>query len=120
MSRTHQIISIAIAIFLIIVVVNLVRRRKLREEYSWLWLLIGVGLLILSLSQALLLRISEFLGTSSVSTLFLLAIFFLIAIVLQYSVRLSELTDQVRKLGQETALKPHNKSEGKKEPGQTK
>ena len=104
-STTHQSSAIVVAILLIVLIIYLVRKRLLREEYSWLWILTGLGLLVLALSDSLLVWISINMGTSPVTTLFLLAIFFLLAIVLQFSIRLSELTDQVRKLAQILAVR---------------
>tara|TARA_B100001971_G_C17815149_1_gene346075 strand:- start:71 stop:418 length:348 start_codon:yes stop_codon:yes gene_type:complete len=105
MSQGHQISFIIVAIFLIALIIYLVRKRMLREEYSWLWILTGLGLLILATSESLLNWLSKLIGTLPITALFLLAIFFLVAIVLQFSIRLSELTDQVRKLAQVLAIK---------------
>ena len=105
MSQGHQISFIVVAIFLIALIIYLVRKRMLREEYSWLWILTGLGLLILAISRALLDWVSELIGILPITALFLLAILFLVAIVLQFSIRLSELTDQVRKLAQVLAVK---------------
>ena len=105
MSLGHQISFIVVAIFLIALIIFLVRKRMLREEYSWLWILTGLGLLALAISQTLLNWVSELIGALPITTLFLLAILFLVAIVLQFSIRLSELTDQVRKLAQVLAVK---------------
>ncbi len=104
-STTHQSSAIVVAILLIVLIIYLVRKRLLREEYSWLWILTGAGLLVLAISDSLLVWISINIGTLPITTLFLLAIFFLVAIVLQFSIRLSELTDQVRKLAQILAVK---------------
>ena len=112
----HQSSAILIALALIVLIIHLVRKRLLRDEYSWLWLLTGFGVLALALSSTLLIWISTKIGTSPVNTLFLIAIFFLVAIVLQFSIRLSELTDQVRKLAQILAVKQidHETDQGKK------
>ena len=112
----HQSRAILIALALIVLIIHLVRKRLLREEYSWLWLLTGCGVLALALSNTLLIWISTKIGTSPVNTLFLIAIFFLVAIVLQFSIRLSELTDQVRKLAQILAVKQidHETDQGNK------
>ena len=104
-SAGHQSSAILIALALIVLIIHLVRKRLLREEYSWLWLLTGCGVLVVALSNPLLIWISTRIGTSPVTALFLIAIFFLVAIVLQFSIRLSELTDQVRKLSQILAVK---------------
>ena len=104
-STIHQSSVTVVAILLIVLIIYLVRKRLLREEYSWLWILTGVALLVVAISDSLLVWISIKIGTLPITTLVLLAIFFLLAIVLQFSIRLSELTDQVRKLAQMLAVR---------------
>ncbi len=94
----HQSSAILIALALIVLIIHLVRKRLLREEYSWLWLLTGCGVIALAPSNTLLIWISTKYGTIPDNPLFLIAIFLLFAIDLQFSIRLPELTDQVKKL----------------------
>ena len=92
-----------IAIFLSIL--EMVRRRKLREEYSWLWLLTGCGIIVLVVWYDLLVFITELIGAVlPTTTLFLFGLIFLMLIALHYSMKISALTDQVRKLAQELAI----------------
>lgn len=94
---------IGIAIFLFIL--EMVRRRKLREEYSWLWLLTGFGIIVLVVWYDLLLFITKFIGAVlPTTTLFLFGVIFLMLIALHYSIKISALTDQVRKLAQDMAI----------------
>jgi len=94
---------IGIAIFLFIL--EMVRRRKLREEYSWLWLLTGFGIIVLVVWYDLLLFITKFIGAVlPTTTLFLIGVIFLMLIALHYSIKISALTDQVRKLAQDMAI----------------
>jgi len=94
---------VGIAVFLFIL--EMVRRRKLREEYSWLWLLTGSGIIVLVVWYDLLVFITELVGAVlPTTTLFLFGLLFLMLIALHYSVKISALTDQVRKLAQELAI----------------
>lgn len=96
-------LTIGIAVFLFIL--EMVRRRKLREEYSWLWLLTGSGIIVLVVWYDLLVFITELVGAVlPTTTLFLFGLLFLMLIALHYSVKISALTDQVRKLAQELAI----------------
>lgn len=96
-------LTIGIAIFLFIL--EMVRRRKLREEYSWLWLLTGFGIIVLVVWYDLLLFITKFIGAVlPTTTLFLIGVIFLMLIALHYSIKISALTDQVRKLAQDLAI----------------
>ena len=101
----QRLVATLISAGLVVLIFELVRRRKLREEYSWVWVITAIGLAVLAWHQDLLLTLSKFVGSSNaVSTLFFGALLFLLALVLQYSVRLSRLTHRYRTLGQRLAL----------------
>jgi len=101
----QRIVASVLAVVVACVVFELVRRRKLREEYSWVWIVTSLIVAALALEQDLLLTVSRWVGASSpVSTLFFGALLFLLALVLQFSVRLSRLTHRHRTLGQRLAL----------------
>jgi hypothetical protein len=101
----QRFVAVALAATLVVLTFELVRRRKLREEYSWVWIATAVVLAVLALQQDLLLTISGWIGSSNVvSTLFFGAFLFVLALLLQVSVRLSRLTHRHRTLGQRLAL----------------
>ena len=100
-----QIISILICIFLVTYVFELVRRKHLNEEYSMGWLITGVSMLALSVSDGLIKWVSELVGaTLFTSTLFFFGLLFLMVICLHFSIRISALTNQVRKLTQSIGI----------------
>ena len=100
-----QIISILICIFLVAYVFELVRRKHLSEEYSMGWLITGASMLALSVSEGLLKWVSEIVGaTLFTSTLFFFGLLFLMVICLHFSIRISALTNQVRKLTQSIGI----------------
>ena len=101
----QKIVFFTIAVMLLMVILELVRRRRLRVEYSWLWLASGVTILVLILRYDLLVWITEVVGAViPTSTLFFFCILYLALLSLNYSVRLSSLTRQVKELAQEVAL----------------
>lgn len=101
----QRVVALALATVVVVLVFELVRRRKLREEYSWVWIVVAIVVATFAIEQDLLLTVSRWIGaSSSVSTLFFGAIVFLLALVLQFSVRLSRLTHRHRTLGQRLAL----------------
>lgn len=107
-----KIIAILICIFLVAYVFELVRRKHLTEEYSMGWLVTGTLMLILSVSETSLRWISSLVGaTHFTSTLFFFGLFFLVVICLHFSIRISALTNQVRRLTQHTAILYHQKRE---------
>ena len=83
----------------LLLVLELVRRRHLREEYALLWLATGAVLLLLSLSRPLLDTLAELTGIFyPPSALFLVALLFVLAILLHFSIILTRLTQQNREL----------------------
>lgn len=94
-----------ICIFIFIFILGLVRNRKLKEEYSWLWLLTSLVLFILVTKYGWLVALSRIIGVVlPTSTLFLGALIFLMILSVQFSVKISGLTNQVKNLVQENAL----------------
>lgn len=105
MHQRQRVVAIAGSITVVLVVFELVRRRKLREEYSWVWIATAGAVSLLALNQSLLLTITRWIGAaSSASTLFFGAIVFLLALCIQFSIRLSRLTHRQRTLAQRMAL----------------
>lgn len=105
MPLRQKIFAIIISLVLLVFIIELVRRKKLREEYSWLWLLTGTVILILALWYDLLQGITHLIGAGlPTSTLFFLGLVFLILIAIQFSVKVSELNNQVKNLAQENGL----------------
>ena len=109
----QKIFVFTIAVMLLMVILELVRRRRLRVEYSWLWLASGVTILVLILRYDLLVWLTDLVGAViPTSTLFFFCILYLALLSLNYSVRLSSLTRQVKELAQEVALLRADQQEG--------
>lgn len=105
MPLQQKLTTATVALGILLLVLELVRKRRLREEYSWLWLLTGVGLLVVTLWYDALLWLTALIGAKSTSsTVFFLGHVFLILVCIQFSVRLSRMTEQVKTLGQKLAL----------------
>lgn len=100
-----KIIAVLVGVLLFVYIIELVRRRKLSEEYAWLWLVTGATIVLLSLWYDLLLKISEFIGGIVPSAiLFFFGLIFLLLIGIHQSVKISSLSDQVKRLSQEIAM----------------
>ena len=100
-----QFIAILGSLGLLVVIVNLVRRRRLAEEYSLLWLLVGVGFVAISVFRGLIEEIADILGIDyGPSAIFLIAIFFIIWLLLHFSLIVSSLAERNRILAQDLAL----------------
>lgn len=104
-STSTRVLAALLSLALVAVVLGLVRRRVLREEYTPIWLLVAFGIALLSLVDPLLTWLTRVVGAwTPSSAIFFLGQVFLVAICLNYAVRLSRLVLQVKNLGQEVAL----------------
>jgi hypothetical protein len=101
----QKLLAVLLALAVLGTVLELVRRRKLREEYSWLWVVTACLLMVLALNQDLILWLGGWIGSATAtSTLFTGCLLFLLIVALQFSVRLSRLTQRQKSLGQKLAL----------------
>ncbi len=104
MSRV-EIFAILGTVSLLVLVFEAVRRRKLSEGYSLLWLLTGIVLVGLSLWRDGLHRFSKLIGIFYPPAALFVVGFGLVTLTLfQFSIVISRLSDQNRKLAQEIAL----------------
>ncbi len=105
MPFNQKLLAAAMAAGLLIFIIDTVRRRKLREEYAWLWVLVGIVILALAIWQGLLELITGLLGIElPANTVFFFGLMFMVFINLHFSVKISELTNQVKRLAQEQAI----------------
>ena len=105
MPLRQKVFFLVVAVALLLTIIELVRRRRLRVEYSWVWLAAGASIIGLILRYDLLIWLTGLVGAViPTSTLFFLCILYLAVLSLNYSVRLSRLSWEVKELAQELAL----------------
>jgi hypothetical protein len=105
MPLAQKIFALLVCAGVFTVTIAMVRRRQLREEYSVLWLATSLVMFVLVLRYEWLVALTELIGAAlPTTTLFLGAIIFLMLIVMQFSIKLSEFSDKVKNLAQENAL----------------
>lgn len=105
MTIKQQIFSIVISLTVFFFTIDLVRKKRLREEYSLLWLGTSVLMLVLIIRYDWLLALTKLIGAVlPTTTLFLGSILFLMLISVQFSIKISRLSNQVKDLVQENAL----------------
>jgi len=101
----QKIFALVVSVLVFIVVVDMVRKRRLREEYSVLWLATSVVMFVLVLRYEWLVSLTFLIGAGlPTTTLFLFALIFLMLLSVQFCIKISKLTDQVKNLSQENAL----------------
>lgn len=99
-----KLLATGVSGIVLILVVELIRRGRLKERYALLWLLASCVLLILSTTK-IIESVSQIVGIYyPPSALFLIAFLFLLLITLHFSVVISGLSDQNKRLAQEIAL----------------
>ena len=116
MLMRQKVVALCVGVGLVLFIFELIRRRRLREEYSWLWMLCGGSVAVLALWYDLLRWVSDLVGAVVVTSgLFFCGILFLVLICLQYAVRISQLSLQVKNLAQKVALleEERQRKEGK-------
>jgi len=105
MPLKQQIFALSICVLVFLVTIEFVRKRRLKEEYSVLWLTTSVIMFCLVLKFDWLVILTRMIGAGlPTSTLFLCALVFLMLIAVQFSLKISELTERVKNLAQDNAL----------------
>lgn len=100
-----RVLAVVLSLALVATVLWLVKRRTLREEYTPIWLLVAFAIALVSIASPLLQALTRAIGAwTQSSALFFFGQLFLVAICLNYAVRLSQLTLQVKNLVQELAV----------------
>jgi hypothetical protein len=104
-SMSTRILALALGTAFLVAVLVLVRRGRLREEYTPIWTIVALGTMVLSIWFDAVRLLTRAVGAwTPSSTLFFFALVFLLTVSLNYAVRLSGLSLQVKLLAQEVAL----------------
>jgi hypothetical protein len=104
-SGATRIVALVGSLSLVAVVLLLVRRRKLREEYTPIWIAVAVAIAVVGVDIDILRGFARLIGAWTLSsTVFFLGELFLVAICLNYAVRLSQASLRQKNLAQEVAL----------------
>jgi hypothetical protein len=97
--------AIAASVLITLLVIQLIRKRLLSEEYSILWFVTSLVLLLLAIDRHFIDRVAAFVGVAYPPSLLLLgSIFAGFVIAMHFSVALSRLSEQNKRLAQEVAL----------------
>ncbi|MCA9757009.1 MAG: DUF2304 domain-containing protein [Candidatus Eisenbacteria bacterium] len=91
-------------LFLLIVLRSL-RSHRMQFEYSLVWICLSLVLILAAVFQKTADRIAKWVGIDYPPAFFFLVCFFVVLVMLfQISLRLSVLSDRIRRLAQETAV----------------
>lgn len=105
MPLRQKIFALTVCIVVFVVIIELVRRRRLKEEYSALWIFASIVMFALVIKYDWLVALTALIGAGlPTSTLFIGALTFLMLVAVQFSVKISHLSEQVKNLAQDNAL----------------
>ena len=98
-------IASGVGFAILVWVVFLYRRKRLKEDHAILWIAVSVSVILLSTWTGLLEIINQVVGAAKASDVVLAAfVAFLIIVSIYYSIKISDLTEQNRKIAQEIAI----------------
>jgi hypothetical protein len=120
--HTHRIqyIAVVVCLLLILGIVELIRRGRLREEYAFIWLASALAALALSIWRGAFDALARFLGIAYGPALLILVIlFFGFVFLVHFSVIVSKLKDENKRLAQEMAILTKQIEERKAKNGNT-
>ncbi|UFS71052.1 DUF2304 domain-containing protein [Geomonas sp. RF6] len=105
MPLKQQVFALIVCILVFAFNIYMVRQRELREEYSVLWLGTSLLMFVLVLKYDWLESLTALIGAGlPTTTLFIGSIIFLMLICVQFSLKISRLTNQLKDLAQDNAL----------------
>jgi hypothetical protein len=100
----HLRVLIGVLCFALVgIIIELIRQNRLKEHYAIIWLLTAVSIFIFGIWPDLLNVISRTVRLHHLTTLSMVAFLFLLAIVLLFTLAISQLFDRNRRLTQEVA-----------------
>jgi hypothetical protein len=103
--RPVTVFVILVAVAIAALVLTYVRKWRLREEYSLLWLLLAAVMVLLATFEGITVWIAARLDVVyAPSIIFFIALAFVAAMLFHYSLEISRLSDQSRRLAQELSL----------------
>lgn len=85
-------------------IVQLMRHGQIKEKYALLWLPLGLAFSFFGIFPEALVRISALVGLHYITVVVLCVILAFTLILLYFTARLSQLREDVKRLGQEMAL----------------
>ena len=104
MSNALAIAAVA-GLLILALVLFLYRRGRLKVDHALLWISVSVAIVLLSTWTGLLIAIDQVVGAAKSSdVVFAAFVAFLIVVSIYFSVKISELSEQNRRIAQEFAV----------------
>lgn len=103
--NTIQYIAVAGSIGFFVFIIELVRKKNIKEEYSLLWIFFAIVFIVLSIWRGGLELIARLIGINyPPAALFLILLLAVILILIQFSVVISRLSENIKSIAQEMGI----------------
>jgi hypothetical protein len=101
LSSKVQVVAVIVTVVMLAFVLELVRRRRLVERYALLWIVVALALVVLAVWRGGLNFFGELIGVADpVNGIFLIAFGAVFALLLNFSVAISRLSEETKILAQ--------------------
>jgi hypothetical protein len=101
LSSKVQVVAVIVTVLMLAFVLELVRRRRLVERYALLWIVAALALVVLAVWRGGLNFFGELIGVADpVNGIFLIAFGAVFALLLNFSVAISRLSEETKILAQ--------------------
>ena len=101
---THLRVLIGFLCFALVgIIIELIRQNRLKEHYAIIWLFTAMSIFVFGIWPDSLNLISRIVRLHHLTTLFMVSFIFLLAIVLHFTLVISQFFDRNRRLTQEVA-----------------
>ncbi|MFC1631924.1 DUF2304 domain-containing protein [Candidatus Omnitrophota bacterium] len=105
MSFWTRFVALLVSFLVIVYILKTIRSKRIREEYVILWIVTAVGAALLVIFENISVRLARLIGAENdivMMTFFVFA--YVLALLVHYSLRISELMHSIKELNQEIAL----------------
>lgn len=103
----HRLGILVLSILLMLLILGLVRRGWLKERYALLWLATAGASLFVGLFPGVIVTAASLFRFQYLTVLFTMYFMFTLALILSFSIVISQLAEKNRELTQELALLSH-------------
>lgn len=105
-SLQGKIIIILLGIIFIVFLFYLLKNRKISDTLGLMWLTVSIGMVLVIVSNSILMFTTHLLGAKyPASALTMIGLLFIISLLLYFTFKISRLTQELRSLVQQIAIK---------------
>ncbi len=99
-----QFIIIFLCLVILGVVLNVIRKGKIMEKYALLWIYNLFCIISVAIFPIILFKLSSLLNVHYITTILVFFVLFFVTVLFYYSITLSSLTEQNKKISQELGI----------------